>query len=191
MPLQARLGLLFSFCLVLASLNDFSPSGGNAGFHPPGFRRCPRICPQPAHTPPTGLVTRFVGVVPCPVLKAAHRATQGLFSFLLIRSLPFPYGERRGCSQNWAVPVFWIRPQPAHTTPTGQIRAFSQNCTQGFTGASFGFTVLFSLSFSVATQPAGAPGGNSPLHEWARSCKAASRFSQFRPRSTRWSAGFR
>ena len=40
LPLQARLGLLFSFCLVLASLNDFSPSGGNAGFHLPGLRWC-------------------------------------------------------------------------------------------------------------------------------------------------------
>ena len=58
----------FLFCFSLVPLNDFSPSGGNADFHLPGFRRCPldsfttgshaanradlelRWCPFPAHS---------------------------------------------------------------------------------------------------------------------------------------------
>lgn len=49
----------------------------------------------------------------------------------------------------------------------------------------FGFAVFFSQPFSVVALPAGAPGGNSPLHEWAKSCKVASHFSQFPPMSIR------
>ena len=64
LPLQVRLGLLFLFCFSLASLNDFPPSGGNAGFHLPGFRLCPRIRSQLPRTAPTGPVWGFDGAVP-------------------------------------------------------------------------------------------------------------------------------
>lgn len=51
-------GPVFSFL----PFPSFSPSGSNAGFHPPGFRRCPRICPQLAHTALTGPVWGFAGI---------------------------------------------------------------------------------------------------------------------------------
>ena len=51
--------------------------------------------------------------------------------------------------------------------------------------AEFGFTAAFSQPFSVRAPQADAPGGNLPPHEWAGSCKAASRFSRFRLMSTR------
>ena len=57
--------------------------------------------------------------------------------------------------------------------------------------AEFGFTA-FSWCASFAEIPqAGTPGGNSLPREWGGSCKATSRFSQCRPKPTRWWAAFR
>ncbi len=56
-----------------------------------------------------------------------------------------------------------------------------QNRTQGRTGPSLDFTAFSWYVSSVAILPSGVPGGNSLLLGWARSCKAASRFSQSRP----------
>lgn len=96
-------------------------------------------------------------------------------------------------------PVPRIRPQLAHTPSTGLVWGFAgvvplpgcQNRTRRHTGASLVFTA-FSWYASFAEVPqAGTPGDNSPPREWEGSCKAASRFLRFRPKSTRWWAGFR
>lgn len=54
-------------------------------------------------------------------LKIANRAAHGLFPFLLILSLPFPYGGRRGCSRIRVVSACRMRSQLPHTAPTGRV----------------------------------------------------------------------
>lgn len=160
---------------------------------------CPWICPQLAHTASTGRGTHLAGIVP---LLGFQSRTQGRTRVFLVSAPTFPTFPLRGKAglfANWAVTVWWTRPQLAHTAPTGPVSRFPgvvslpwlQNRTQGRTGPILDLTVFSSRLFSAAALPVGAPGGNSPPRGWAGSCKAVSRFSQFRPKSTRWSAGFR
>ena len=142
----------FLFCLFLASLNDFSPNGSNAGFHPPGFRRCPRICPQLAHTPPTGPARNFGGVAS---LSGSQNRTQGrtgpsLVFLLQNKFTPPPKGGGAGYRFSWVCWVCLACSQLAHAGPTGPVTRFagvvpllgSQIRTQGHTGPS-----SFSASF--------------------------------------------
>ena len=101
-----------------------------------------------AHTPPTGLVWGFVGVVSlsCPQTgqKSPHRSK---FGFSPQNELtPPPKGGGAGYRLSWGRRVCLTRLQPAHTAPTGPVwgiagvvslRSF-QNRTQGHTGPSLG-----------------------------------------------------
>lgn len=136
---------------------SFSPSGSNAGFHPPGFRRCPRICPQLAHTALTGPITCFVGVrFPARFSKPHAGPHRGFSPSSLFAPYLSPTEKGGGYSQNWAVPVFWTCPQLAHTPPTGRVCGLSgvvplpgfQNRTQGRTRA-FLFSSLGYLHFPL------------------------------------------
>ena len=157
--------------------------------------------PQEPYTPPTGPVLCSASVVslPCPQNRTQGRT--GASSFFLPRTgLPLPLkGEGLVLAQLEVLRFCWIRPQLAHTSPTGPVWCCAgvvslpapQNRTQALTGPSLVFTVFFSHLFSLAAWSVATPGGNSPLLGWVGSCKAASRFSRCRPTSTRWSAGFR
>ena len=149
LPLQALLGLLFSFsAFSLPSLSHLSlPSRGEIVFLVPGLCRCPRIRPQLAHTAPTGLVWGFAGVVSlsCPQTgqKSPHRSK---FGFSPQNELtPPPKGGGAGYRLSWVCWVCPARAQLPHTAPTGPfwglagIRSLlsSQNRTQGHTGPSF------------------------------------------------------
>ena len=200
LPLQACLGLLFPFLPVPGLSRHLSLSGDKAvfphlgllllldssttaphGFNGAGnpFRWCcsPTWPPRP-HT-------------------GSHKAEFGFSPRNEVT--PPPKGEGLACSPIRVVSVCWICSQLAHTSPTGPVWCCAgvvslpapQNRTQALTGPSLVFTVFFSHLFSLAAWSVAAPGGNSPPREWARSCKAASRFSRSRPMSTLWSAGFR
>ena len=99
LPLQARQGLLFPFCLFRCpSVPSLPPAWMGWLFLIP-VCRCPRIRSQLAHTGPTGPVTRFAGVR-FPLLGPQNR-TQGhtgaSLDFLPRTSLPLPLkGEGRG-----------------------------------------------------------------------------------------------
>ena len=71
----------FLFLLFLAFPANLSPSENGIGFLAPGVCRCPRIRSQLGHTPPTGPVWGFDGVVflPRPLTghKSPHRAEFG------------------------------------------------------------------------------------------------------------------
>ena len=58
--------------------------------------------------------------LPYPGLKIENRAVHGLFPVPDTLFLTFPYGERRGCSRIWAVPVLLDSPT---TAPHGSNRA--------------------------------------------------------------------
>ena len=83
LPLQARMGLLFFFCLSFACQLCLPPAGRRTAFRSPSFSAAPSTRPQLAHTASTGRVTSFAGSFPYPGSKIANRVTHGLFSFLL------------------------------------------------------------------------------------------------------------
>ena len=99
LPVQALLGLLFSFSayppVFLSHLSEWRRNQFSLTW---GVGRCPRIHSQLAHTPPTGPGTRPAGVVslPCPQNRTQGRT--GASSFFLPRTgLPLPLkGEGRG-----------------------------------------------------------------------------------------------
>ena len=151
--LQACLGLLFLFLLVPGFFHRLLIKGRRNQVSLIWVRRFPSIRPQLAHTASTGRVTRFAGVTSLPWPQNRKQGHTRAFPFSAQSlSRPFPYGERR-FFQNWAVPVFWTCPQPAHTAPTGRVTRFAgvvplpgpQNRTQGHTRPSLGF-----ISFSRA-----------------------------------------
>ena len=114
-------GSAFSFSAYPQLFSATSLSGGETSFLLPGVGCCPWIRPQPGHTPSTGRVTRFAGVtsLPWPQNRKQGHTRAFLFSAQSL-SRPFPYGERRGCSRIWAVPVLLDSPT---TAPHGSNRA--------------------------------------------------------------------
>ena len=91
-------GSAFSFLLFHSFSHPPLLSGGKTSFLSAGVDRCPRICPQPAHTAPTGQATCFAGVASLPGSQNRTQALTGPNSFFLPRtSLPSPFrGEGRG-----------------------------------------------------------------------------------------------
>ena len=97
------------------------------------------------------------------------------------------------------LPLLHKPPQGSHAGPTGLVWGCTgvvplpsfQNRTRVRTGPSLDFTAFFSQPFSVGARQTVVPDGNLPLREWAGSCKAASRFSQFHPMSTLLWVAFR
>ena len=131
------------------------------------------------------------------LLSAAFAGPAGpAFSFSAFPSFfhqSLPRLIQRRFSHPLGLPLSRICSQLAHTAPTGPVwdcagvvppTWFSKPHT-GSHRAELGFTAAFSQPFSVRAPQADAPGGNLPPHEWAGSCKAASRFSRFRLMSTR------
>ena len=115
--LQACLGLLFLFLLVPGFFHRLLIKGRRNRVSLIWVRRFPSIRPQLAHTAPTGRVTRFAGVTSLPWSQNRKQGHTRAFLFSAQSlSRPFPYGERRGCSRIWAVPVLLDSPT---TSPHG------------------------------------------------------------------------
>ena len=118
--------------------------------------QCPWIRSQLAHTASTGRVTRFAGVTSLPWPQNRKQGHTRAFPFSAQSlSRPFPYGERRGCSRIWAVPVLLDSPT---TAPHGSNGAgnrlhrcrFPTPPSKPHTGshkAKFGFHRLFLVRF--------------------------------------------
>ena len=141
------------------------------------FRWC---VPLPSSQNRTQALTVAYLFSPCSLLTFPLRGKAVLFSKLgcpgfLDSSTTASHGSNgAGLRPLWC--RFPTRPSKPHTGPHRGV---------------FGFSVFSFHSFLAAVPLTAAPGDNSPLHEWAKSCRAASRFSRFRPTSTRLSAGFR
>ena len=81
----------FLFCLSPVSLNRLFLSGDETSFLSPGVGCCPRIRSQLGHTPPTGPVWGFAGVVSLAGLQnRTQRHTGPSLFFLPKTSLPLP-----------------------------------------------------------------------------------------------------
>lgn len=126
-----------------------------------------------------------------------HRAE---FWFSLQNELtPPPKGGGAGYRLSWVGRVCPARSKLGHVGPTGPVRGFPGvvSLPRSLTGhkspyrAELGFTAFSWCASFVEIPQAGTPGGNSLPREWGGSCKAASRFLRFRPKSTRWWAAFR
>ena len=157
LPLQALLGLLFSFsAFSLPSLSHLSlPSRGEIVFLVPGLCRCSRIRPQLAHTAPTGPVWGSTGVVP---LFGSQNRTQGrtrAFSLFPSTCSTFPLRGKVGLNSH---PSCSARPNSSTTSPHGFNGAgnpsywcrFPTRPTKPHTGphrAEFGFHRLFLVRF--------------------------------------------
>ena len=199
LPLQARLGLLFSFSAYLRFLSTASlrvethwfpltlgwplplslPTNGSHASNRADnlFRWC---VPLPSSQNRTQALTVAYLFSPCSLLTFPLRGKAVLFSKLgcpgfLDSSTTASHG-----SNGAGLRPLWVVPLPS-----------LQNRTQGLTGPRLVLTAVSWCASFAAALLAGAPGGNLPPRRWAESCKAASRFSRSRPMSTRWSAGFR
>ena len=150
---------IFLFLPIPASLSRLSKVEAKPLFSHLGLAAAPGF----VHNRPTRLQRGWSGAslvsFPYPVPKNAHRLSQGLFLFCALSAPLFPYGEKLACSRNCAVPVCGIRPQAAHTGPTGRVCAL---------------VVLVPYpALKTAHRPSG---GNLPPRKWVKSCGAASRF---------------
>ena len=147
----------FLFCLSPVSLNRLFLSGDETSFLSPGVGCCPRIRSQLGHTPPTGPVWGFAGVVSLAGLQnRTQRHTGPSLFFLPKTSLPLPLkGGGAGYRLSWVGRVGPARSQPGHSGPTGPVCSFAgvtplsglQNRTQGHTGPNL-VSPPFSLSLS-------------------------------------------
>ena len=148
LPLQACLGLLFSFSAYLRFLSTISLRVGATLVF---------TCLD------------FAGVVPLSVFNTAHSASQGKFLFCVQNEVtPPPKGGGAGYHLSWVGRVGSVRSKLGHagsTRPTlflagaGPLPGL-QNRTQGHTGPSLVLTV-FSWCASFAVVPlTGAPGGS-------------------------------
>ena len=172
----------FSFSAFLLPARPLACVDGLAFSHPvsplPWFRS------QLAHTPPTGLILGFAGVVSlsCPQTgqKSPHRSK---FGFSPQNELtPPPKGGGAGYRLSWVCWVCPARAQLPHTAPTGPFWGLAgirsllsfQNRTQGHTSPSLVLTVFSSYLFAQAEPPNPAPACNSPPPGWGGSCRASS-----------------
>ena len=186
LPLQTLLGLLFLFLLVPGFFHRLLIKGRRNRVSLIWVRRFPSIRPQLAHTASTGRVTRFAGVTSLPWPQNRKQGHTRAFPFSAQSlSRPFPYGERRGCSRIWAVPVLLDSPT---TAPHGSNRAgnpfrwcrsptrFSKPHTGPHRGKSC-FTDFSSRVFVLAEPQNPASGCNLPPLGWVILAKIFSLFS--------------
>ena len=198
LPLQARLGLLFSFSAYLRFLSTASLRVETHWFPLTlGWPLPPDSLTTGSHTSNRAGLGLGWCCFPTPPSDRPKTAAQGrVWVFSPKRAYPPPKGGGAGYRLSWVGPA---RSQLGHAGPTGLVWGFagvvplpgSQNRTQALTGPSLVFTVFFSHLFSSVIPLVAAPGDNSPPREWEGSYKAASRFSQCRPKSIRWWAAFR
>ena len=173
----------FSFSAFLLPARPLACVDGLAFSHPVSplswFRS------QLAHTPPTGLVWGFAGVVSlsCPQTgqKSPHRSK---FGFSPQNELtPPPKGGGAGYRLSWVCWVCPARAQLPHTAPTGPFWGLAgirsllsfQNRTQGHTGPSLVFTAFSWCALGLAKLPNPAPACIPLLPGWVGSCNANSR----------------
>ena len=198
--MQARLGLLFLFLPFFFPPVLSSAWMGLAFSHPGSPLSWIRLTTGSHGPNRAGLLLRWCRF-PTRLPKPHTGPHRGEFGFSLQNEFtPPPKGGGAGYRLSWVGRVGSVRSQLGHAGPTragfvASLVSFPypalKTAHRRHTGPSLVFTV-FSWYASFAEVPqAGAPGGNSPLREWAGSCKAASRFSQCRPMSTPLSAGFR
>ena len=181
-PLQARPSLIFPF------LPFFCPpvlSPAWMGWLSPIRFAAVLVSLTTAHTPPTGLVLGFAGVVSlsCPQTgqKSPHRSK---FGFSPQNELtPPPKGGGAGYRLSWVCWVCPARAQLPHTAPTGPFWGLAgirsllsfQNRTQGHTGPSLVFTAFSWCALGLAKLPNPAPACIPLLPGWVGSCNANSR----------------
>ena len=200
-PLPNRQGLLFPFLPISGfSQPPLSEWRRNQLSLAWGWLLSPDSFTTGSHGPNrAGLLLRWCRF-PTWLSKPHTAAHGGEFGFSPQNELtPPPKGGGAEYHLSWVCWVCPARSQPGHAGPTGLVWGFagvvplpgSQNRTQALTGPSLVFTVFFSHLFSSVIPLVAAPGDNSPHREWEGSCKAASRFSRFRPMSTPLSAAFR
>ena len=136
-----------------------------------GVDRCPRICPQPAHTAPTGPVWGSTGVVP---LFGSQNRTQGrtrAFSLFPSTCSTFPLRGKVGLNSH---PSCSARPNSSTTAPHGFNGAgnpsywcrFPTRPTKPHTGPSLVFTVFFWYALDLAGLTSHSPACNSPHPGW-------------------------
>ena len=157
LPVQALLGLLFSFSayppVFLSHLsewrrNQFSLTWGDG--------RCPRIHSQLAHTPPTGPVTRLAGVVSLPGLQNRTQGHTGAsLGFLSRTSSPLPL-KGEGLGTTFLGSLGWpcsFTTAPRWPNRAGLLLCWCRSPTQpskphtGSHRAEFGFHRLFLVRF--------------------------------------------
>lgn len=115
-------GSAFSFLLFHSFSHPPLLSGGKTSFLSAGVDRCPRICPQPAHTAPTGQATCFAGVASLPGSQNRTQALTGPNSFFPPeRVYPPPLGGGAGYLLSWVRWVCPARSKLTHTGPTGLV----------------------------------------------------------------------
>ena len=148
----------FLFCLSPVSLNRLFLSGDETSFLSPGVGCCPRIRSQLGHTPPTGPVWGFAGVVS---LAGPQNRTQGHTGPSLVfppknKLTPPPKGGGAGYCFSLVVRVLlgsclWqlLATTGSHASNRACLGLRwctslpgSQNRTQGHTGPSLDFTVF-------------------------------------------------
>ena len=170
LPLQARLGLLFPF-LPFFFPPVLSSAGMGLVFSHPGSP-VHRIRPQLAHTPPTGLVWGFAGVVSlsCPQTcqKSPHRSK---FGFSPQNELTPPPKGGGACIAFLGFVEFALL---VYNRPTRLKRGgfgaslvsfpypVPKNCTQGHTGPSLVLTVFSWNALALAGMTSPSPACNSP-----------------------------
>ena len=148
-PLQARLGLLFLFCLSFARL--FSLLRGGTGFLSSRFAAVLDSFTTGSHGPNrAGLLLRWCRSPTRPP-KPHTGPHRGEFGFSLQNELtPPPKGGGAGYHLSWVGRVGSVRSKLGHAGSTGPTLFLAgvaslpgpQNRTQGHTGASLDFTVF-------------------------------------------------
>lgn len=204
LPLQARLGLLFSFSAYLRFLSTASLRVETHWFPLTlGWPLPPDSLTTGSHTSNrAGLGLGWCCLPTRPSDRPKIAAQGQVWFFSPERVYPSPFRGRDGIlfifgvsGSPWQLPLAtaghsWLnraglglcwcrsptRPPKSHTGPHR---------------GEFGFTAFSWCASFAAALLAGAPGGNLPPRGWAGSCKAASRFSQFHPMSTLLWVAFR
>ena len=166
----------FLFCLSPVSLNRLFLSGDETSFLSPGVGCCPRIRSQLGHTPPTGPVWGFAGVVsPTRPPKPHTGPHRGEFDFFPRMSLPLPpKGGGAGYRLSWVGRVGPARSKLGHACPTGPVTCFagvaplpgSQKRTQALTGPSLVLTLFSWCASFAAGKPSPAPACYLPPPGW-------------------------
>lgn len=152
LSLQARQGLLFSFCLFFCpSVQSLPPAWMGWLFLIP-VCRFSRIRSQLAHTALTGLLWSFGGHSPT-LLPKPHTGPSLEFSPKQV--YPSPVGGWAGYRTSWVRRICPARSQPGHSGPTGPVWSFGGvvSLSRPLTGHKsphrdeFGFHRLFLVPF--------------------------------------------
>ena len=135
------------------------------------FLPLPSKPPQGPHTPPTGPVWGFAGVVSLPWAQTATQGQTGpsLRFLSKIEFTPPPKGGGAGFYSIWGCSVCWTRSQLPHTAPTvrgtgfaGVVPILPSKPHTGPHRAEFGVTSFSWGASALVGMPSPAPACNSP-----------------------------